>query len=267
MHSIEFVKMHALGNDFVVIDALKNKITLSPNTIQAWADRHTGIGFDQLLIINPTAKKNHFTCDIYNADGTSSEQCGNGLRCVARYLCEAGICTSSIQLETSAGTYPVEIKDFQNITIGMGIPEIKAQRLGLEINPLTSPVMVDIISIGNPHAILRVSDLQSTDIAELGPLISKHISFIQGTNVGFLQVIHPHTLRLRTFERGVGETKACGSNACAAAVAARCNQWADAKVKVLFEQGHLDIEWQGQNQPLYMTGPANEVYRGIVTCP
>lgn len=254
--SLPFTKMHGLGNDFIIVNAL------SEIPIPALADRHTGIGFDQLLLIEPGKQADYF-CRIFNADGSEAEQCGNGLRCVARYLYEEGIQKKpEFSLETIAGIFPVSIRDNDHIRITMGAPLIQAALTQLPL--INDSVSASIISTGNPHAIIKVPALENLAIQELGNAIANHVTFKHGANVGFLQVMDTGHARLRTYERGAGETLACGSNACAAAVAGILNGWLSHTVEIAFRLGHLTIEWEGEGKPIHMTGPAARVYTGYL---
>lgn len=260
--TIQFTKMHGLGNDFVVINATTNPVSLHQFPIQQFSDRNVGIGFDQLLVIEPS-KQADFYCRIYNSDGSEAEQCGNGLRCVARYLHEEKMLRdSSITIETKAGIFPITIQDYDHIRVTMGAPSVQENLVSLKLKSSTQPISV--ISTGNPHAILKVESVDQVIPTQLGSEISIHSHFPHGANVGFMQIVTPHHIRLRTFERGAGETHACGSNACAAAVAGIVNGWLKNKVDVEFRFGQLMIEWEGEGKPLYMTGPAAKVFAGIV---
>lgn len=255
-----FTKMHGLGNDFVIINTLNQTVDINKLAIAKLADRHRGIGFDQLILIEPS-KQATFFCRIYNADGTEAEQCGNGLRCVARLLHEEKWHTSpSFNLETKAGIFPLTIKDYDNIQIAMGTPQIQEKLTKLTI--AAHPISLSILSLGNPHAIVKIESVDRIAADQLGTAISEHPHFTAGANVGFMQIINPNHVRLRTYERGAGETFACGSNACAAAVAGIANGWLQDRVEVSFKHGSLIIEWQGENHPIYMTGPAARVFSG-----
>jgi diaminopimelate epimerase len=274
--SLHFTKMHGLGNDFIVINALTQALNLKNFSFPTLANRHTGIGFDQLLVIEASQKADFF-CRIYNADGSEAEQCGNGLRCVARYLHEENIITkNNFTIETSAGVFPLEIKDYDHIRVGMGLPQIKHAliKLNIENTPkahnLTNSLAISVLSLGNPHAIARLEStaesiaVEDNSFDKLAAEISANALFPNGANVGFMQIINKNHIRLRTFERGVGETFACGSNACAAAVAGIANAWLAPQVTVDFRYGSLVIDWQGENQPIYMTGPAARVFSGVL---
>jgi diaminopimelate epimerase len=261
-NSIPFTKMHGLGNDFVVINSLVNKYDLSPAFIAELANRHTGIGFDQLLLIEPSHQANIF-CRIFNADGSEAEQCGNGLRCIARYIHEEGLDVSKqLSIETRAGLFTVEISDYDHIRVCMGQPVITQPQLELRLASKTASVC--ILSLGNPHAVMQVNDLNDASLEQLAKEIAADKHFPDGVNVGFMQVAGAQHIRLRTFERGSGETYACGSNACATAVAGILQNVSQSPVKVDFRYGSLTIEWEGKQQPVYMTGAAARVYSGEV---
>lgn len=256
--TIRFTKMHGLGNDFAVINNITPSISLKHLPILRLANRYLGIGFDQLLLIE-TSQHADFFCRIINADGSEAEQCGNGLRCVARFIVEENLTAKkSFRLETKAGVFPVLIHDYQSIQVSMGEP-IFDNTYELSV---AKPVMLSVLSMGNPHAIVQVPSVEDTNVAELGPQIEAHSSFPLGVNVGFMEVVNRQHIRLRTFERGVGETLACGSNACAAAVAGIQNKILDSTVKVELIFGNLFIEWLGAGNPVIMTGPASSVYQG-----
>lgn len=261
---IRFSKMHGLGNDFVVIDAVNQIFDLQQLRVAELADRHLGIGFDQLLIIEPSERADFF-CRIFNSDGSEAEQCGNGLRCVARYIDEAGLNGSRrFKLETRAGIYPLEIEDYDHIHVIMGAPEIREKQMELRMDGHAGKILVCVLSVGNPHAIVKVDSLASVSPEELGAVISSHSYFPQGANVGFMQVVDAGHVKLRTFERGAGVTHACGSNACAAAVAGIANGWLQRQVRVEFRYGSLVIEWECENGPIQMTGPATLVCKGEI---
>lgn len=268
-NSIRFTKMHGLGNDFVIINALNPTIKAQDLPITDLGNRHTGIGFDQLLVIEPSNRADFF-CRIFNADGSEAEQCGNGLRCIARFIREEGLHKGpSFNIETKAGVYPVLIEDNDHIRVSMGAPLIQEKRIELELASDSDPVhkhnvFVSILSLGNPHAILRVDSIDTISPNQLGPKISAHFYFPDGANVGFMQIVNREHLRLRTFERGAGETYACGSNACAAVVTGIANGWLSSRVKVEFSYGVLIIEWEGGDSPVHMMGPATRVFSGEI---
>lgn len=260
---IPFTKMHGIGNDFVVINALQQKTNLTPEKIRQLGNRHTGIGFDQLLLIE-RAKNADFYCRIYNSDGSEAEQCGNGLRCVARFLHESGVTKSeSFILETKAGVYSVEIKDYEHIRVNMGLPDIDELLVKLSLPNSEETAEVAVLSMGNPHAIHKVANVQMVNAQTIGCVISTHGYFPRGANVGFMEIVTPNHIRLRTYERGAGETLACGSNACAAAIAGIKNGWLASSVQVEFSRGSLWVEWEGDGQSVYLTGPAEVVFKGF----
>jgi diaminopimelate epimerase len=262
--SIQFAKMHGLGNDFVVINAVDQIFDLQQISINELADRHRGIGFDQLLLIEPSERADYF-CRIFNSDGSEAEQCGNGLRCVARYIHEAGMNNKQMfSLETKAGIYPLVFEDYDHIRVTMGTPEIREQSVELELQDNAGIIELSILSVGNPHAIVKVASLDDISPEKLGAAISCHSYFPQGANVGFMVIRDSRHIQLRTFERGAGITNACGSNACAATVAGIANGWLEKKVNVEFRYGSLVIEWDGSNSPVQMTGPASLVYSGHI---
>ncbi|VVC76882.1 Diaminopimelate epimerase [Aquicella siphonis] len=264
---VPFTKMHGLGNDFAVIYTPDNSLSLDPGFISRLANRHIGIGFDQLLLIETSARADFF-CRIYNADGSEAEQCGNGLRCVARLIHEQGLSKDrQFEIETRAGIFSLQVYDYDHIQIIMGTPQIESAMIELELPDTHRHLPISILSMGNPHAIIKVDSLITAGIEELAPRISAHSRFPEGVNIGFMQVLSKHHIRLRTHERGSGPTLACGSNACAAVAAGIANGWLNQSVNVEFEYGSLDIEWQGDGHTIKMTGPAVTVYTGEISLP
>lgn len=260
--SIPFTKMHGLGNDFVIMNAAENSIDVSQLPIRRLSDRHVGIGFDQLLILEPS-KQADFFCRIYNADASEAEQCGNGLRCLARYIHETGLRKdASIKLETKAGIFPITIENYDRIRVTISEPEIKTKHIEFASKSSQLTLPVSILSLGNPHAIVKVDSTETISANELGQEIAALPYFSNGANVGFMQVIDHNHIRLRTFERGVGETFACGSNACAAVVVGMMKGWLKTAVDVQFYYGSLSIEWRGEGEPIHMIGPAAHVFSG-----
>ncbi len=272
----QFTKMHGLGNDFVMIDAIRQSVRLSPEQVRFIADRHFGIGCDQLLLVeSPTRSDVDFRYRIFNADGNEVEQCGNGARCFARFVRDQGLTRErEIRVETRAGIILLRVEADGRVTVDMGKPrfepgeipfqaESRADEYLLEVEGETIPL--GVVSLGNPHAVLRVKDVERAPVTRLGAAIESHPRFPQRVNVGFMQVIDRKTLRLRVFERGVGETLACGSGACAAMVMAR--QWGsiDDKVAVELPGGELMVAWRGEGCPVMMTGPAEKVFEGRIT--
>jgi diaminopimelate epimerase len=258
--TLTFTKMHGLGNDFVVINNLQNQWQSNQLSIAALANRYTGIGFDQLLLIEPSNQADFF-CRIFNADGSEAEQCGNGLRCVARFLHEENLINKKeFTLATIAGVFPVIIHDYNHIEITLTPPVIEKTLSELIID--AKPIAMTHLSLGNPHTITVVSTLSNTLVSDLGHKISTHASFPKGTNAGLMEIESRSQIKLRTYERGSGETLACGSNACAAAVAGILNGWLDSPVTVKFALGSLIISWPDQHAPIVMTGPAARVFDG-----
>ena len=270
-----FSKMEGLGNDFMVIDAMQQPLPLDTATVQKLADRRTGIGFDQLLVIGKPKNPAHAAgFRIYNADGGEVEQCGNGARCVSRFLVEAGRVTDrSFTLETLGGDLQADVRDLARVRVNMGVPTFEPARIPFEAREraLTYALEVDgrtyeigAVSVGNPHAILDMPDVDIAPVAELGPKIEHHPRFPKRTNVNFAQWLDRTHVRLRVFERGTGETLACGTGACAAMVWGRLAGWLDESVEVAQRGGHLMISWQGEGECMWMSGPANRVYDGTI---
>lgn len=261
---LQFCKMHGLGNDFVLIDAINQTFVPDKLWISRLADRHLGIGFDQLLLIE---KSHHadFACRIFNADGSEAEQCGNGIRCVARFIQEESLSNLKLlSIETKAGLIKIVIHDYDKIEANMGIPNIEPTLFSIQTEIASSPIEFTALSIGNPHAIIRRNDIKNFPIEDIAGKIAHHAFFPQGVNVGFIEIIDRQHIQLRTIERGVGETFACGSNACAAVVAGIFNNLLDNKVTVHLQYGDLVIEWKGEGQPVMMLGPATRVFAGTI---
>lgn len=266
--------MEGLGNDFMVIDAMQTPVPLDTASIRRLADRRLGIGFDQLLVIESPHEAAHVAgFRIYNADGGEVEQCGNGARCVARYLAEAGLNggREEFMLETLGGPLVADVRDIRNVRVNMGAPVLEPTRIPFEARQRAVSYTLDVdgkdyeigaVSMGNPHAILDVADTRIAPVTELGPKIERHARFPKRTNVGFAQWLDRTHMRLRVFERGTGETLACGTGACAAVVWGRLSGWLDERVEVELAGGRLVISWQGEGQPVWMSGPANRVYDG-----
>jgi diaminopimelate epimerase len=265
--AIEFTKMHGIGNDFVVINATKQSLDWQKEFITQLSDRHFGIGFDQLLIIEPSQQADFF-CRIYNADGSEAEQCGNGLRCVARFIHEEGLHKQNdFTIATIAGVFPIHINDYDHIRVTLSIPKQTEKTLELALPNNLGNITVNVLSLGNPHAIVKSPALESTSIHEIATAISSHAYFPNGVNVGFMQIQNPHHVRLRTIERGSGETNACGSNACAAALSGIQQKLLSSPVTVEFCHGALSIEWDEAKELLTMTGPATRVFSGTILLP
>lgn len=273
---LEFTKMEGLGNDFVVLDGLARPVSLDREAILLLADRRRGVGCDQVLLIEPSeADGVDVRYRIFNPDGSEAEQCGNGARCIARYLHEHGWCGGSeIMAETVKGRVRLIYHGDGRATVDMGPPllepaqvpfiaEGRADRYGVEVNGET--LEFGVVSMGNPHAVLLVEDVECAPVARLGPQISRHERFPQGVNAGFMQVLDPAHIRLRVFERGAGETQACGSGACAAVVAGRLLGKLDPEVDVELPGGHLNVRWEGDGHPVWMSGPARQVFEGRIS--
>lgn len=272
---LKFTKMHGLGNDFILIDAISQNCMLTTAQVQLLASRQFGIGFDQLLVLKKNkSPEADFLYEIYNADGSQAEQCGNGVRCVARYVIEQRLTEKhELVMEAKAGLMSVSVSSFDHITVNMSSPIFEPKQIPFvraESHPTYSLHLFEIeqtimaVSMGNPHAIVVVDDIEHCDFDTLGPRIAKHPDFPQGVNVEFMQVINQQEVALRVYERGVGETLACGSGACAAVVAGVLNGLLDQKVRVRLKGGCLKIEWQGGKSPVMMTGPAVNVFDGVI---
>lgn len=271
---LRFRKMHGLGNDFMVVDAARQPFELAPERIRALADRHRGIGFDQLLAIVP-GPGGALDYRIFNADGSSAEQCGNGMRCLARYAFDVGYAEGDT-VGFGQGRSRVEARRAPNeaIAVDMGPPRLEpaeipfraAQRAPsytLSVNGLA--LTIGAVSMGNPHAVVKVEDIANAPVAELGPAIERHPDFPRRANVGFMEVVDAAHIRLRVWERGTGETLACGSGACAAVVWGRLMGWlGDGPVAVDLPGGTLEIRWPGEAASVWMSGPAETVYEGEV---
>ena len=274
--SIRFTKMHGLGNDFAVFDAINQPLDFNEQLVRQLADRHEGIGFDQLLLVEPHAGDDaDFRYRIFNADGSEVEHCGNGARCFARFVYEQGLTQKTrIPVMTESGRIVLELTADGQVTVNMGIPRLEpaeipfifqARQMLYTVELGQDAVQFAAVSMGNPHAVLQVADTQAAPVESLGASLESHPLFPKRVNVGFMQVINPQQIRLRVFERGTGETRACGTGACAAVVAGRLQGLLAEQVQVDLPGGRLQIAWQGEGQPVYMTGPATTVYTGTVT--
>ncbi len=273
---VEFTKMHGLGNDFMVINQVTQNVSLSTDQIQQLADRKTGVGFDQLLLVSPPMSPDvDFRYRIFNADGNEVEQCGNGARCFARFVHEKGLTHKHIiPVETHGGIIKLQLRDDGQVTVDMGQPEFEPNLIPLQAKQRQPKyqfcvgadiVELGCVSMGNPHGVLFVDNVATAPVATLGPLLERHSRFPNRANIGFCQVVNRNTIRLRVFERGVGETKACGTGACAAAVIANAANLVDDRVNVELPGGVLQIEWPGEGHSVLMTGPATTVYDGSLT--
>jgi diaminopimelate epimerase len=272
---LRFTKMHGLGNDFVVLDAINQAVALTPEQARHIADRHFGIGCDQILLVERATRDDaDFRYRIFNADGGEVAQCGNGARCFVRFVHNHGLTDkTAIRVETASGLIEPHLLDNGQVRVNMGAPrfapadipfaaEAEAPTYALKVGQHVLDIAA--LSMGNPHAVLRVNDLDSAPVDILGAAIESHPRFPQRVNAGFMQVLTPHDIRLRVFERGAGETLACGTGACAAAVAGIRQGWLTSPVSVHTQGGDLVIEWAGAGQPVYMTGPAETVFEGEI---
>ena len=270
---IAFTKMQGLGNDFVVIDATREPVELSPAAIRSLADRHFGVGCDQVLVVEPATRPDaDFRYRIFNADGGEVEQCGNGARCFLQFVRARGLTRkSSIRVETAGGIIQPRIEDDGQVTVDMGNPVFRPEDIpfsggsGAPAEPLEvdgATIMVSVLSLGNAHAVQQVRDVDAAPVTTQGPRIEKHPRFPRRVNAGYMQVIDRANIRLRVWERGAGETLSCGTGACAATVAGIRRGLLDSPVRVATHGGVLTIGWQGGGAPVMMTGPADTVFEG-----
>lgn len=272
---LRFTKMHGLGNDFMVLDLVNQRATLTSELVRQWSHRQTGVGFDQLLIIEPTTKPGcDFAYRIYNADGGEVEHCGNGARCVTRFAIDKALSVKrEFTFDMARGTIRTRLENDGLVTVDMGPPRLAPAELPFDApaQAVTYPLdvngtVLDIsaVSMGNPHAVTVVDDTERAPVAELGPLVEAHPRFPQRVNAGFMQIVAPDTIRLRVYERGAGETLTCGTGACAAVVAGRLRGLLDEDVTVNTHGGQLRIRWAGGDAPVWMTGPTATVFEGHV---
>jgi diaminopimelate epimerase len=253
--------MHGLGNDFMVVNLINQSFDYTQLPIAQLAHRHLGVGFDQLLIIAASADADFF-CHIFNSDGSIAAQCGNGLRCVAKFVYETGLIQQKkFTLATKAGIYPVVIDNEECITVTMGSPIFTHTLTELHFDNDKS-LTASILSLGNPHTIIRVDKLAPQSLETIAARIAHHPFFPSGTNLGLMEINNKHHIKLRTHERGAGATLACGSNACAAAAAGMVNNWLDDKVTVEFQYGCLSVTWDRKQNLIALSGPASLVYYG-----
>ena len=275
MTKLKFTKMHGAGNDFVVIDGVRQEIYLTPEQLRLLADRHFGIGCDQILIVKRSNNKEaDFRYLIFNADGGEVEQCGNGARCFVRFVHDHKLTSKrEIVVETKSGLISPRLEEDGRVTVNMGAPIFEAARIPfdsnsdaviqpLEVNGVT--VQITAVSMGNPHAVQVVADIEHAPVATLGPLIESHPRFPKRVNAGFMQVLDRAHIKLRVYERGSGETMSCGTGACAAVVSGIQRGLLDNKVQVATHGGVLTIAWAGEGAPVIMTGPAITVFEGEI---
>ena len=272
---MKFTKMHGLGNDFVVIDAVRQTINVSPEMVRRLAHRNLGIGCDQVLVIEPPSEKNiDFNYRIFNCDGAEVEQCGNGARCLGRYIFDQRLSgKKSVLVKTKNRVMEIQSSSKNLITANMGAPVFKPADIPFvaeqqdklyTIDIDNQPYSISAISMGNPHAVIQVEDIETAAVEAFGSQLQAHPRFPESVNVGFMEIVDPQHIKLRVFERGVGETQACGSGACAAAVAAIQQKLTGHSVKIELLGGELRIEWRGDSQPVLMTGPAVSVFHGQI---
>lgn len=272
---LKFTKMHGLGNDFIVVDAVSRKVFFNQKQIQRLSDRNFGIGFDQLLMVEPPTNPDmDFRYRIYNSDGSEVEHCGNGARCFAKFVLDRELTNKHIiNVETKGGQIQLRVVDGGLVTVDMGMPSFEPKTLPFTaeasegLYPLEAggkEHLITPVSVGNPHAVLRVDELLDEEVASVGALIECHEKFPQKVNVGFMQVLNEQEINLRVYERGAGETQACGTGACAAVVAGIKQGWLGSKVTAHLRGGDLRIEWQGEGHPILMTGPAEKVFEGQI---
>ena len=270
---IRFTKMHGLGNDFVVIDAINQTVALTPERILALSDRHFGVGFDQLLLVEkPVSDNADFKYRIFNADGSEVGQCGNGARCFARFVRDQGMSLKDeVRVDTNSGQLLLRFQGDGLITVNMGIPKHQPAQIPLlaDTEALLYTVQVDgvdyafgAVSMGNPHAVIQVDDVGTAPVARVGQVLESHPLFPERANIGFMQVLDRQHVKLRVYERGAAETLACGSGACAAVVVGIGLDLLDTVVEVALPGGNLVIEWQGKGHPVLMSGPATTVFEG-----
>jgi len=277
--NIPFTKMHGLGNDFIVIDAVSRDISISAERIRELAHRRFGIGFDQLLLVEPPSQDDvDFNYRIFNVDGGEVEHCGNGARCFARFIRDKGLTDKNpVRVKTSNRILVLDMDEQGNVAVDMGVPvfvpaeipllateQALTYQRSLEVDGESIEVEFSALSMGNPHAVIKVEDLENTAVKDIGEALGKHPDFPEGVNVGFMEIVDRQHLKLRVFERGTGETLACGTGACAAVVSACLAGLLDNEVEVQLKGGSLSIHWDGDDQPVMMTGPTASVFEGTV---
>ena len=276
---IPFTKMHGLGNDFIVIDGVTRPVDIDPEKIRSLADRRFGIGFDQLLLVEPpSSSEADFDYRIFNVDGSEVEHCGNGARCFAAFVREKGLSTKNpVAVKTLNRILILETDQFGDVMVDMGPPELRPEKVPfsasmqsttyqrqIDLNGESTTIEFSAISMGNPHAVIIVEDLAKTAVKDIGGAIGAHPDFPEGVNVGFMQIVSPKHIKLRVYERGTGETLACGTGACAAVVAGQSLGLLDTEVSVKLAGGTLNIEWSGSESSVLMSGPATTVYEGTL---
>ena len=272
---LRFTKMHGLGNDFVMIDAVNQTVALTPEQLRRLADRRFGVGCDQVLMVErPTRADVDFRYRIFNADGGEVEQCGNGARCFARFVRDQGLTAKSeIAVETLAGVIYPKIEPDGAVTVNMGVPRFEPRDVPFEAGARQpvydldvdgAAVPVTVLSMGNPHAVQIVADAEHAPVTTQGPRIEHHPRFPKRVNAGYMQVLDRGHIHVRVWERGAGETLACGTGACAAVVTGRLRGLLDENVAVRVRGGTLQVSWHGEGEPVMMTGPAVTVFEGEI---
>jgi len=270
---LKFTKMQGAGNDFVVIDGYSQSVALNADQIKKIANRYFGVGCDQLLMVEKSTSANvDFKYRIFNADGGEVEQCGNGARCFARFVAEKGLSNKQeINVETASGVIVLQLQADGQVTVNMGAPIFEPARIPFNaanqqakyaLDLAAHTVTISAVSMGNPHAVMVVDNVETANVAQLGPQIESHIDFPQRVNAGFMQVVNAHEINLRVYERGSGETLSCGTGACAAAVSGMQLGLLQSPVLVNTRGGKLSIDWAGEASPVMMTGPAEFVFEG-----
>ena len=272
---LKFTKMQGAGNDFIVIDATRTPVALDAAAIRRLSDRHLGIGFDQMLVVEPArTPDSDFYYRIFNADGGEVSQCGNGARCFVRYVSDKNLSAKiAIRVETRSGIIEPRLERDGRVTVNMGVPIFEPARIPFVTDRRATSYALAVdgrereisaLSMGNPHAVQTVDNVDTAPVADEGPLIESHLRFPEQVNAGYMQIVERNHIKLRVYERGAGETLSCGTGACAAAVAGITRGLLDSPVKVQTRGGVLEISWAGEVQPVFMTGPAQSVFEGEI---
>lgn len=272
---MQFSKMHGLGNDFMVVDGVTQNVYLTDELIRTLSDRHRGVGFDQLLLVEPPYDPElDFHYRIFNADGSEVSQCGNGARCFARFVTLKGLTNKKdIHVSTAKGKMVLSLQDDGKVRVNMGEPIWEPAQVPFTANKFEKnyilrtdlqTVLCGVVSMGNPHCVLQVDNVETAPVNELGPLLENHERFPERANISFMQVVNRNHVKLRVYERGAGETQACGSGACATAAVGIMQGLLDSHVQIDLPGGSLTIEWEGVGHPLYMTGDATHIYDGFI---
>lgn len=276
---VRFTKMHGLGNDFMVLDLVTQKVKITPKLVKKLGDRHFGVGFDQLLLVEPPSEPDvDFRYRIFNQDGSEVENCGNGARCFAKFVRDKRLTgKEEITVQTACGKAILKVNEDKRVQVDMGEPILVPEQIpfkaeatavtytvNAEVAGSAQQVELSAVSMGNPHGVIVVGNTETAPVETLGPVLEAHASFPAKANIGFMQVLSANEVNLRVFERGVGETMACGTGACAAVVAGKLRGLLEMPVTVHLPGGDLEIEWQGHGHPVIMTGPATTVYEGQI---